>query len=326
MRKQFTFREKCLREAAKAVTFPIPAAGVRRRIRQRIYDWLGVSWQTKDFTIDELVFVDEETRKYPQNFLSVKETMDMVFSGNKSIARIGDGEYSMIMGRKMVWNRFDEKLSGRLADICRKGTTDRCVVCLNPLGVFSNMHNETSQWFVRYALNNIEDIVGKIEFSRTAPYGNAYAWLLYCEEKMPLALLNKKNTRFFTRINAASLDRARTFFSGRNILFVCNRDSLVLQDEKNLNLFCGVRSKDFCFIPAKDAFGEYDRILSDVKSHSTDWVVYMEAGAVATLLAVDLGEMGYQALDMGDFYRRMNDIAHHKLQDAEKYLNFHREI
>lgn len=326
MRKQFTFKERFLREVAKAGTFLIPNLETRRQVRQRIYDWFGVSWQTKNFMVDELMFVDKETRKYPQKFFSVKETMDLVLERKMSIARIGDGEFSMIMGRKMVWNRFDDKLSKRLAEICSSGTTDKCVVCLNSLGVFSNMHNESSQWFVRYALNNIEDILSLIKFSELNPYGNAYAWLIYCEEKMPLSLLNKNNTHFFTRPNETSIAKIRTFFSGRNILFVCNRDSLVLQDDKNLKLFCGAKKQDFCFVPPKDAFNEYERILSEIKSHDTDWLVYMEAGAVATLLAVDLSEIGYQALDMGDFYRRISGIASHDLKNVEKFLEFHREI
>ena len=63
---------------------------------------------------------------------------------------------------------------------------------------------------------------------------------------------------------------------------------------------------EYVYAPSQWAFTEYDRILNQItQNYDKDWLIYLELGSCATVLSYDLAKMGYQALDMGDFYSRI---------------------
>ncbi len=65
-------------------------------------------------------------------------------------------------------------------------------------------------------------------------------------------------------------------------------------------LFDNATHHAFIYGPAVDAFNEYDRIIEDCCSYSTDWIIYIALGAAGSVLAFDLARLGYQALDLGN--------------------------
>jgi len=69
-----------------------------------------------------------------------------------------------------------------------------------------------------------------------------------------------------------------------------------------------VKEKRFVFVPSREAIGYYDSLMKSICAFDKDYIVYLEVGAVATLLAWDLAKLGYQALDVGDFYKRYTKI------------------
>lgn len=74
-------------------------------------------------------------------------------------------------------------------------------------------------------------------------------------------------------------------------------------------LFSKVKSKNFIYIPQKNCYGEYKRIYESILNYPTDYLIYLECGELATVLAYELSKIGYQALDMGDFYKRISDLV-----------------
>lgn len=82
-----------------------------------------------------------------------------------------------------------------------------------------------------------------------------------------------------------------------------NETSLICNDTKFFNK---ATQKAFIFGPSQNAFSKYDDILQNIlANYDVSWLVYIEMGAMTTVLSYNLSKLGYQALDMGDFYRRV---------------------
>lgn len=65
------------------------------------------------------------------------------------------------------------------------------------------------------------------------------------------------------------------------------------------NLFDGAKSISRIVCPARSAFDKYDEILSAFNDISPDKLVLAALGPTATVLAYDLCNEGYQAIDIG---------------------------
>ena len=65
------------------------------------------------------------------------------------------------------------------------------------------------------------------------------------------------------------------------------------------DLFDNVKSIKRILCPAKNAFDKYDAILAECEKQSKDKLFLIALGPTATVLAYDLANLGYWALDVG---------------------------
>lgn len=220
-------------------------------------------------------------KRYP-NILSVEQTFDRVINQHLSFSRIGDGEFNLMINERNIFNKCDDRLRRRLIDICET-SSQTCLVCLN-------RYTDNSKWWLYHGLKYLPKVLNQVSF-KADTYGDAYFLLSY--------ISNIKET-------TAGLEEIKKLWRGRKVLFVCRQDSLIRKDK--LSIFSDVTEKAFLEIPATNAFDRYDAILKAITAYSTDWKIYLECGATASVLAWDLSHAGYQAWDMGDFYKRLTRI------------------
>ena len=70
------------------------------------------------------------------------------------------------------------------------------------------------------------------------------------------------------------------------------------------NLFAGARSVKRILCPTVNAWDVYDQILSSVLDVAGgEDLICISLGPTATVMAYDLGEKGFQALDIGQLER-----------------------
>lgn len=242
------------------------------------------------YTPEEIFNLLENKKLYPTNIYSIDETIDYVIKNKISVSRIGDGEellYNML-GVKCLF----PELRNKLLSICASGSDDNCLVCINNFNVDDiKVENFYRKAFTLYWANIVKaDAFKNIRFSKKSYYGDAYAFLFYFNntDKEEYELKKRKIEKLW---------------ENRKVLFIINKNSGILKDSE---CFINVKEKAFMFGPAKNAFSDYDRILKEISSnYSTDWLIYIEMGAMATVLSYDLSRIGYQALDMGAFYSRI---------------------
>ena len=99
---------------------------------------------------------------------------------------------------------------------------------------------------------------------------------------------------------AKFLDRVRLIkrlWSGRKVVIVVGRGSRFhFEDE----LFDNVESVDYIYGPSKNAFYEYENIMSEIRSYDkSSYLLLLVLGPTATVMAHELGSEGYQAIDFG---------------------------
>ena len=257
------------------------------------------------FSEEDINLLIEYEKIYPKNILSREETMSKIINERLSVARIGDGEYNVMLNQDNVWKNNSPFLKDELLKILKQGSNNKCLVCINPYNLYEN----TVIWFCHYWLSNIKKIAKTFEFNKENFYGDAYVFSLFFEQvfkKINLNELNassKLNGRYLYVFDKEKLNYLKQLFNNRDIVFVTNKNSLVRSDE--LNIFNGCNSKSYIDIPEYSCIKEYDRIMREILKHDKKSLIYLECGEVATVLAYHLADLGYQALDVGDFYKRL---------------------
>ena len=249
-----------------------------RSWRKKLQKGLPPKWLVRKYSKKEIQLFNECLKRYPK-ILSATETLEFIVKNNVSFCRIGDGEFNYIVDKINVFNKKDESLKKRLHQICEEKNTDNCLICFNNYEQ-PNCETKISRWFLSHGVEVLPVLLKVVQFKEET-FGDAYF------------LLKTMNT---------NLDLIKSLWNNKKILFVCNKESLVVSD--SLKLFETVKEKDFLFVPSQNAFDRYETIFERIITYTTDWIIYLEVGATASVLSWDLSNLGYQAFDMGDFYKR----------------------
>lgn len=244
----------------------------------------------KKYSFEEVCRTLKAKEIFPKNILSIKDTVDYVINNKVSVSRVGDGEELAhnILKRNC---KFPE-LAQKLTCIMKEGTNEKCLVCVNN---FNGDSEDVPIYWRRHFLSYWTNVVRpedfeKLEFDKNGMYGDAYAFLFY-----------------FNKLSKEQIEEGKRYieqiWNGKKVLFVVNRDSKILKDNV---CFKDVAEKAYIYGPECDAYASYKEIYEQIKNnYDKDWLVYIEMGAMATILAYELSELGYQALDMGHFYSRI---------------------
>lgn len=259
--------------------------------------------ENKKYDLIEVCKTLKAKEIYPKNILSVSETIDYIINNNVSLSRIGDGEelQDNILGRNC---KFPE-LRMKLTEIMKNGSNTNCLVCINNFN--ADKENLPLFWrrhFLSFWTNIVPpDVLETLSFDKVGMYGDAYAFLFYFAGATKEQVNERK--RYIEKI-----------WENKKVLFVVNQNSVVLKDKE---CFKNVIQKEYIFAPEADAYSNYNEIYNKIrKNYSTEWLIYIEMGAMATVLAYELSKYGYQALDMGSFYSRIYHCIDLVYLDIEK--------
>ena len=86
-------------------------------------------------------------------------------------------------------------------------------------------------------------------------------------------------------------------WAGKNVLFVIGENSRFFIEEE---LFDNIASHNIVYGPSKHAFRDYSRIYAEITTkYGNDWLVLIALGPTSSVLASDLADSGYQAIDFG---------------------------
>jgi len=216
----------------------------------------------------------EELRAIYPKIMTKQSTVDYVLNNKCSVARLGDVELEIAMNNHSPgWeNPYSPKLGEMMRETLKVGTTKSILVCLNCI---PNENDYCSLYMRYYYLTKFSyKKISKL-FNVQNIYGDALA---------------------FRITSVTSLDKVKKLWEGRKVLFVVGKDGTF---EFENELFNNITEKAFIYGPCVNALCEYTRILAECLQYNKDWLIYLALGSTATVLACDLSQRGYQALDLG---------------------------
>lgn len=224
------------------------------------------------------------------NILNDSLTIDQITKQNKSISRFGDGEYTLIWGKSLGFQDYDENLCKRLKEVLTSNR-DGLLVCL-PVN-FNNTNGLTlkAKIFIRaFVSNNYKKIIETTQNGHgdNRIFGSSTFTRFYID------YYNKCDFVIREKIN-----RIKSIWEQKDIYIIEGRFS---RCGVGNDIFKNAKSKHRIICPSTNAFSKYDEILGKAQSvipKSDDVIVLIMLGPTATVLAYDLSLLGYHAIDLG---------------------------
>lgn len=248
---------------------------------------------------------NKSSKTFPQ-VLSSSDSLRSIIESKKSLARFGDGEFNIVIGGEIGFQKQNEALAHRLQEIL-KSPSESCLIGI------PNVFN------------------GLIQFRRNGKYFWLYKIVRNWSKWENLFLNDYIYTdalisRFFLDIKDKTqskeiLDLWRTLWKNKKVVIIEGdgtkmgvgndlfRDSLEIR-----RIIC----------PSKNAFDKYSEIIDEALKIDKDNLILIALGPTASILAYDLSKYGYQAIDTGHLdleYNWMKMNATNKEAIAGRAIN-----
>lgn len=227
------------------------------------------------------------------NIMKDIETIKFIIKNKCSISRYGDGEiyYMLFKDFKHHFQPYNKELVNKLQYVLNN-PIENCLICLPPWIKYVNIE---SCWYRKCIVDCWHNLYKYI--NKNYVYGNSF-----------LAV-----TDFFKKNN---IETIKKIWDNEDIVIVTGKNStFILVDE----LFNNIKSIDFVYTKAIDAFSEYNEIIDRI-SKNKNKLYLLSLGITATVLAYDLAKMGIRALDLGHFTNYYLESVG-KLENIEKLRN-----
>ena len=206
--------------------------------------------------------------------LTLEDSLQILLNSEKSLARFGDGEVKLMMMEGINFQKADEKLATKLIEVLQNKNPNLLVGLPDVFGYCY------SEYFRRVMINCREFLYQYIDFSSQ-----------YCD-----SMLTRQSKFNCEQEGIEYYDKIKNLWKNRDIVIVEGEGSRLGIGN---DLFSGANSIIRILCPIKNAFSKYDRILSECKQISKDKLFILALGPTATVLAYDLSNLGYRALDVG---------------------------
>ncbi len=219
--------------------------------------------------------------KYPYRIRNTEDSLKYVIENKCSIARYGEGEIRMMKGSFNIgFQKCDERLVIRLREIIKSDTS--CMIAI-PYTLLSYNHMNSR---------------GRKFWKNHLSYAYLHYFLFIDKKKQ---YLDSLMTRFYIDLKDKTLSLKyiqlwKKVWDNRSIVFV---EGIETRLGIGNDLFSNSQSIERILCPAINAWDKYDRILEECKKIDKDKLVLIALGPTATVLAYDLSQLGYQAIDIG---------------------------
>lgn len=229
--------------------------------------------------IEEKIIEYNETK--PIQVLDVYQSLDYLMKNSVSFARFGDGEFTLIEGKDIEFQKASKELRNRLIEVL-SSNNDKIQIGI-PSVLFSSKSRllDNPKIFWKRNGKKFRDII--LSFS--------------CQRKVYLASETTIATNVYKDIDAKEFYNCFSrLWINRDIVVICGR---TIFNEITFNIFDSAKSIEYIYAPSINAFESYDSILKKSLEVEKEKLIIIILGPTAKVLAYDLTNKGYQALDLG---------------------------
>ena len=249
--------------------------------------------------------------------MSIDETLDELLKTEKSLIRFGDGEFNIMNGYSIAFQEYNEELARGMKEILLTANQEEMLLCMPE--VFKAFRGEfpldyNSEIFWKKELDRYADFFQ--EYCQSKTYGSAFISRPY--------IYSKDKTRAFDQF-----EKMKQLFEGKDLLIV---EGATSRSGVGNDLFDKANSIKRIICPSHNAFSKIKEIIEKILEHSEGRLILLMLGPTAKVLAYQLTQQGYRALDLGHIdseYEWMQMKAETKVQLKHKHtaeFNFDQDI
>ncbi len=234
------------------------------------------------------------------------ETITNISEGSYSFGRFGDGEFNIIFGRGIEFQRYSKKLSEKLSYLLKSNDSNFYIGIPKFYFHPDSRLRSPQRSFVRgWVRENRDEIISLL--SKKNVYYDTCSTQLY-------AMREDTNLNAYFKI-------MRKIWHSKKVLVVCGENSF---KSVRPDLIDNALEISYIKGPSKDAFERYDELLTQVLQHTKDIVVLISLGPTATVMAYDLYKFGYQAIDIGHAFKDYQMFKNKEVMNISSISNYYK--
>lgn len=246
--------------------------------------------------------------KYPV-VLNTMETIDLIIKDKVSVARFGDGEFDMMMNINHPKFQNSNPLLVKKLFETMNTDNEKILICIPKVfedGDLKTLTKKSAKHWRRFFWRNGEKITKLVDENKV--YGNSLFTRNYID------LQEKGNTYIY-------FEKIKEMWKGKKVIIVEGRYT---RFGVGNDLLAGCKSVSRILCPENNAFEKYNEILNQCCQYDRTTMFLIALGPTATILANDLCNLNYQAIDIGHLdieYEWFLKHAKDKCAIPNKYVN-----
>lgn len=206
--------------------------------------------------------------------LNIEESLLALANSNKSLARFGDGEFKIMFGESINFQKYDSKLAKKLKEIIQNQNNKVFIGIPDTFGFCPN------NYFRKLLVHIRAELYKYISFEND--YLDAFITRQY---KFATKEYGERYYRLFKQL-----------WTNKDIIIV---EGLGTHLGIGNDLFDNAKTIQRIICPNRNAYSKYKEIFNETNKQAKDKLFLLALGPTATVLAYDLAQNGYRAIDIG---------------------------
>lgn len=248
-------------------------------IKKKLKRIISFFYEKREYS--KIKYYNNFVKFYPKpKIYSMMQTIKLLEEGY-SISRYGDGEFNLIYGNDISFQKYNQEISNKLKEVLLVEENKLLVALPNTFNKLNYLTSNAEYFWKIYMINNRKKIMYLLDKKRI--YGDSFITRFYMSYK------DKSNCQEI-------INRYKSIWRDKDIVII--EGELTRLGVGN-DLFTNCKSIHRIICPSENAFDKYNEILEQCKKIDNHKLFILAIGPTATILASDLCKLGYQALDLG---------------------------
>lgn len=268
------------------------AAGLRR-------------FQKRVFRFIERRYYKNGGYKGKLNILTAEETLELLETKKVSFFRYGDGEIAIMQGISIPFQQYDAELSERLKKLLNQSDDN---VKIGIPYYYINPVPNLNQY--------VDGFAGGLSKQR-------HFLLKMCSRN--ITYIDTCITQMYQTYEQYAFDnyykRMQSLLENKNVTVICGKG---IFDKLQHNALEICNSVEYIYGASKDAYAGYAELLEKALLTDKNRLICIVLGPTAKVLAYDLYKKGYQAWDMGHYFKDYDAYMRNADRTEAKIVDFYK--
>lgn len=279
--------------------------------QKRVYKRKAKEFGEKLIKFPKRVYRHCESKKYLNggyekklSIMTTEETLDLLEKESFSFLRYGDGEIAIMQGKSIPFQEYQPKLAERLQTMLKaeeKGLK---------IGI---------PYYYMHPVHSLNDFTRR--FARALPAQRKFL-CRNCNRNM--TYIDTALTQVYQTYQEYDFEkyykRMQKLLKDKDVTVVCGEGVLDRLEHQALAV---CRSVEYVYAPSMNAYAKYDAILQQILTTDKKRLVCVVLGPTAKVLVYDLHQAGYQAWDMGHYFKDYDAYKKQRPRTGEEIARFY---